>query len=145
MLKLKLIVPVVLLVVLGAVYELVLAKPAVKPKIKIAGAPYVMPKAFLINLKDGHFATLSTALIFKEGYTMPAAGAEAATPPDGYGALPEESVIRGIITSDVTGGTSAQLISRPLREQLQKEIAADINKQTDVKVAQVVFTDAAVQ
>jgi len=47
--------------------------------------------------------------------------------------------------SDVTGGTSAQLISRPLREQLQKEIAADINKQTDVKVAQVVFTDAAVQ
>ena len=64
-----------------------------------------MPKDFLINLKSGRFAKLNAALVLKHGYLEPSrpprGGHEAAaTPPDGYGTLPQEAVVRAIITDD---------------------------------------------
>jgi Cu/Ag efflux protein CusF len=80
--KLKFIVPVVVLLVLGGVYKFVLAKPAAAAKPKVAGEVYVLPKDFLINLADGKFAKLGVGLIFDDGYkAAPAAAGEAGAQP----------------------------------------------------------------
>src|SRR3954464_2462715 len=97
--NIKIIIPVLLLVV-GGVYKFVLAKPAPVHKPKIAGEVYILQKDFLVNLKGGRFAKLNAALVLKEGYTPAAAGGHeaAAPPPTGYGVMPQEAVIRSIIT-----------------------------------------------
>ena len=64
--KLKFIIPIVLLLVVGGVYKFVLAKPAVVPKPKVEGEVYVLPKDFLVNLSDGKFAKLGVGLVFDE-------------------------------------------------------------------------------
>jgi flagellar basal body-associated protein FliL len=144
--KLKFILP-VLLIVFGGVYKFVLAKPAVVVKPKISGEVYVLPKDFLINLKDGHFAKLDTALVLKEGYAAaPAASGEAApAPPTGYGVMPQEAVIRSIVTDTLTGLPAARLVGTKSRVALQKTILKRIGKETDVKVDDVLFTDVAIQ
>jgi flagellar basal body-associated protein FliL len=142
--KLMILVP-VLLLVLGGAYKFALAKPAPVKK-KINGTVYVLPKDFLINLKDGRFAKIDIALVLKEG-ALPAAGAEAAgaAPPDGYGALPQEAAVRDIVTNVVTDSTSSKLISRTGRLALKKKILKTILKATDVAAEDVLFTDVAVQ
>ena len=74
--KLKILLPVLLLVGGGA-YKFVLAKPKVKePVPKVHGEVYVLPKDFLVNLSDGRFGKLNVALVFDHGFTAaPAAGA----------------------------------------------------------------------
>jgi flagellar FliL protein len=144
--KLKIVLP-VLLLVLGGVYKFVLAKPAPAPKPKIAGEVYIMPKDFLVNLKGGRFAKIDVALVLKEGYVAaPAAGGEAAAaPPTGYGVMPQEAVVRSIITDALTDSTAAKLQKEKTRRRLQEEILKRIGAQTDVKVDDVLFTDVAIQ
>ena len=110
--KLKFIVPVVLLLVLGGVYKFVLAKPAAEAKPKVAGEVYVLPKDFLINLTDGKFAKLGVGLVFDEGFAAaPAGGGARAAPrrPTGYGVLPQEAVVRDIVTDVVTDASADAL------------------------------------
>ena len=83
--KLKIIVPIALLIMLGGLYKVVLAKPAEEHK-KVHGQVYVLPKEFLLNLSDGHFAKLDVALVLVPGQVQ---AGEAATPPDGFGPLAE--------------------------------------------------------
>jgi flagellar basal body-associated protein FliL len=144
--KLKFIIP-ILLLVLGGAYKFVLAKPAAAAKPKVAGEVYVLPKDFLVNLADGKFAKLGVGLVFDEGYTAaPAGGAEGgATPPDGYGALPQEAVVRDIITDVVTDKSANDLTSRKGRDEIKALILKRLNTQTDVKVHDVLLTDIAVQ
>ena len=102
--KLKFIVPLVLLLVLGGVYKFVLAKPAAVAKPKVAGEVYVLPKDFLINLTDGKFAKLGVGLVFDEGFVAAPAGGEAeggAAPPTGYGVLTQEAVVRAFAEAGV--------------------------------------------
>ncbi len=115
----------------------------VKPK--IAGEIYILPHQFTLNLKDGRYATLTVALELAPGQSdgasaenTPAAGAT-------VGTLPEEAVIRSIITNEVTNDPSTTLIDQSGRAGLEKQILADIKTETDVKVDQVFFTDVAVQ
>jgi flagellar basal body-associated protein FliL len=115
----------------------------VKPK--IAGEIYILPHQFTLNLKDGRYATLTVALELAAGQSdgasaenTPAAGAT-------VGTLPEEAVIRSIITNEVTNDPSTTLIDQSGRAGLEKQILADIKTETDVKVDQVFFTDVAVQ
>jgi flagellar basal body-associated protein FliL len=61
------------------------------------------------------------------------------------GTLPEEAVIRAIITNDITNETSHALIDDSARTALEHHILSDIEAQTDVKVTDVLFTDVAVQ
>jgi flagellar basal body-associated protein FliL len=147
--KKKLIIAVVPLLVLGLAYKFVLAKPKAEAKPpKIEGTVYVMGKEFLVNLADGRFAKLSVALVLnpKDHSTAAAGGHGAApTPPEGYGAMAQEGVVRGIITDVVTDARDRDLISRKGREELQKEILEKIHKQTDVHADEVVFTDVVVQ
>ena len=144
--KLKIILP-VLLLALGGVYKFVLAKPVPVAKPKIAGSVYVLPKDFLINLKGGRFAKLSVALVLKEGYeAAPAAGHGAGgTPPTGYGVMPQEAVLRSIVTDTLTDQPAARLQREDLRLNLQQDILKRIGRETDVKVDDVLFTDVAIQ
>jgi flagellar FliL protein len=144
--KIKIVLP--LLLVLGGVYKFVLAKPAPAPKPKIAGEVYVLPKDFLVNLKGGHFAKVNVALIIKEGFTaIPAAGhgEGGAKTPDGYGGMPQEPVVRSIITENLTDISTARLQEEKSRVALQDKILKQLQTQTDTHVEHVLFTDVAIQ
>jgi flagellar basal body-associated protein FliL len=143
--KLMIAVP-VLLLVLGGVYKFALAKPAPVPKPKVDGEVYVLPRDFLVNTSDGRFVKLDVALVLKPG-SLPVAGADAAgaAPPEGYGALPQEAVVRDIITNSITDVAGSEMIKRKGRMALKKRILKQILHKTDVKANDVLFTDVAVQ
>ena len=139
---------IILLVVLAgggfAAKTFLLPKPAVA-KPKIDGEIYVLPKGFTLNLTDGRYATMTIGLILAPGQSdgatadnTPAAGAT-------VGTLPEEAVIRSLITNDVTNQTSSALITDSGRTGIEQQILSQIKTETDVKVDQVFFTDVAVQ
>ena len=146
--KLKIIIPVVLLLVAGAAYKFVLAKPAAEAKPKIEGTVYVLPKEFLVNLTEGRFAKLGVGIVLSPDDESLAAGGHgeaAVKPPEGFGPLPQEAVIRDIVTDTLTDRDSGDLINREGRERLKKKILRTIKKHTDVHVEDVLFTDVAVQ
>ncbi|MFT4034976.1 MAG: flagellar basal body-associated FliL family protein [Patulibacter sp.] len=128
------------------------AKPAeTKPKPKVHGEVYVMPKDFLVNLTDGRFAKLNVGLVLEHGYLAEAV-AEASSgehgsskAPDGYGTLPQEALVRDIVTDELTGASAGELISKTKRQELKDHIVKDIKAHTDVKVEEVILTDVAVQ
>lgn len=143
--KLKFIVP-ILLVLAGGAYKFVLAKPgAPAPKPKVDGQVYVLPKEFLINLAGGRFAKLSVGLVLDHSQATASTSKEAVKPPDGFGPLPQEAVIRDIVTSRLTDDNADSLVTESGREKLKKSLLVSIKKETDVKVEEVLFTDVAVQ
>ena len=144
--KLKIVIPVlVVLVALGAAYELVLSKPKAEAGPRIEGQVYVLPKEFLINLSGDRFAKLNVALVL-HGKEQVSAHAEAgATPPEGFGALAQEAVVRDLVTDTLTDASADQLIERGGRESLKQRLERAIAAHTDVKVDEVLFTDVAVQ
>ena len=146
--KKKLIIVVALLMVLGGVYKFVLAKPkeaAAKPKVE--GTVYVLGKEFLVNLESGRFAKVTVAIVLAHDdvSTVPAGGHEAASPPEGYGTMAQEAVVRAIVTDDLTDAKANDVIDREGREHLQDKILKDIHAKTDVKAEEVLFPDVTVQ
>ena len=143
--KKKLIIVVVALVAAGGAYKTVLAKPA-EPgkKPKVEGQVYVMPKEFLVNLSGGRFAKFSVALVMPH-LPVAAGGHGAPAPPEGYGAEPQEAVIRDIITNELTDASDDELIDHEGREKIKKRILQSIKKHTDVHVEEVLFPDVTVQ
>ena len=147
--KLKIIIPLTVLILLGGVYKFALAKEPVKPKTKIHGIVYVLPKEFVVNLADGHFAKFNVALVLDHHQaTAPeAAGGHGAPaePPEGFGTLEQEAVIRDIVVDHATGIEQDELTERKLRVKLKKKILKEIKSHSDVKVHEVLLTDIAVQ
>lgn len=146
--KLKIVVTVVLLLALGGVYKFVIAKPEAAAKPKIAGTVYVLPKEFLVNLSEGRFAKLGVGLVLDpKDHSLATAAADkhAIKPPEGFGPLPQEAVIRDIVTDTLTDRESGSLIDREGRERLKRRIIKEISTRTDVHVEDVLFTDVAVQ
>jgi flagellar basal body-associated protein FliL len=148
--KLKFILPVLILLIGAGAYYKMSHKP--KPsKLKITGTIYVLPQDFLINLEDGQFAKVAVALVLAPGQSDGAtagSAAEATTASSSgevIGTLPEEPVIRSIITNELTNDTSTQLLGESSREQIEQQILESIRQQTDVKVKQVLFPDLTVQ
>jgi flagellar basal body-associated protein FliL len=146
MTKKKLIIILVLVLAVGGfgAKKFLLPKPA-EAKPKIDGTLYVLPKGFTFNLADGHYATMTVALLLAPGQSDGASAEGATTTPAGFGTLTQEPVIRAILTNDVTDDTSKQLLSSSGRDVLRKRIIKNIKTQTDVKVTAVYFTDLAVQ
>ena len=140
--KLKIILPLALLIVLGGLYKVVLAKPATGHP-KVHGEVYVLPKEFLLNLQGNHFVKLNVGLVLAEG-SVPAK-AEGAPPPDGFGALQQEAVVRDVITDTITDTSPGRLVSRKGRNAMKARILKSLRRRTDVKVNDVLFTDVAVQ
>jgi len=146
--KLKFIIPVVLLLVLGGVYKFVIAKPEAVAKLKIEGTVYVLPKEFLVNLSEGRFVKLGVGIVLDpKDHSLATAAADkhGAKPPEGFGPLPQEAVIRDIITDILTDRDAGSLIDREGREKLKQKIVKAIHHDTDVHVEDVLFTDMAVQ
>jgi flagellar basal body-associated protein FliL len=143
--KLMIILPVLLL---GGGY---VAKGKLMPpkvvKQKIAGEIYILPKQFMCNLQDGHYATFTVALELAPGQSDGATAADAGGTPSGatVGTLPEEAVIRALITNLITNEKSATIVDSTGRTAVEQQILSEIKTETDVKVDQVFFTDVAVQ
>ncbi len=147
--KLKIIIPLTALLLLGGVYKFALAKPAPKEKHKVHGVVYVLPKEFVVNLADGRYAKFNVALVVDHSQpTAPeAAGGHGAPaePPEGYGTLEQEAVVRDIVTDEVSGIHAEDLVDRKRRKKLKKVILRELKSHTDVKVHEVLLTDVAVQ
>ena len=141
--KLKIILPLALLLVLGGLYKVVLAKP-VEGHHKIHGQVYVLPKEFLLNLAGNHFVKLNVGLVLADGQ-VPSSSSGGSPPPDGFGPLPQEAVVRDVITDTITDTRADQLVSRKGRNTLKAKILKSLRSRTDVKVNDVLFTDVAVQ
>ena len=145
----KKIVPLVaLLAVLGGVYKFVLAKPAkAEPKPHVEGIVYPLKKEFLVNLKDGRYVKLTAGLVLAhdDSAHLPAGGHGAASPPEGYGDMAQEGIVRSLITSELTDKPAEDLTSESKREEVQKDIVKLIKKKTDVKIEEVFFSDLTVQ
>jgi flagellar FliL protein len=147
----KKLVPVIVAVLaLGGVYKFVIAKPPAKaaPKPKVHGSVYMLQKEFLVNLHDGRFAKLQVGLILAhDDHSTAAAGGHgpAPTPPEGYGAMGQEGVVRDVITDVLTDAHDKELIEAKGRKHLKEEILKDLKKHTDVKVEHVLFSDVTVQ
>jgi flagellar basal body-associated protein FliL len=141
--KLMIILPILLL---GGGYE---AKAKLMPpkvvKPKIAGEIYILPHQFMCNLQDGHYATFTLALELAPGQSDGSSATATVSSTSVVGTLPEEAVIRAIVTNLITDQTENTLISSSGRAGLTQEILTDIKTQTDVKVDEVYFTDVAVQ
>lgn len=141
--KLKIILPLAVLIVLGGLYKVVLAKPA-EQHAKVHGQVYVLPKEFLLNLQGNHFVKLNVGLVLAAGQ-VPSGSSGGATPPDGFGPLEQEAVVRDVITDTITDTSPNQLVSRKGRNALKARILKSLRRRTDVKVNDVLFTDVAVQ
>jgi|SRR4051794_12988925 len=142
--KLKIILPLLIVAALG--YKFVLAKPsAAAPKPKVDGTVYVLGKEFLLNLADGRFAKLTTAIVLGHDDTSTEAHGEGSTPPEGFGNMSQEAIVRSIITDQLTDAKDTELITEQGREDTEETILKRIKKETDVKAEEVVFTDITVQ
>jgi len=144
--KLMILLP-VLLLAFGGVYKFALAKPAPAPKPKVHGQVYVLPKEFLVNLADGRFAKVTVALVLPHSEPIAAGGGHGggAKPPEGFGTLPQEAVVRDIVTDLLTDAHDADLIERHGRHELKHKLAKAIRQKSDVHVEHVLLTDVAVQ
>jgi flagellar motor protein MotB/flagellar basal body-associated protein FliL len=147
--KLMIVIP-ILLIVLGGAYKFVLAKPAeAKPEPKVHGSVYVLGKEFLINLADGHYAKLTVGLVLShdDTSTVVEGGGHGAAPapPEGFGPMAQEAVVRDVITDELTGAGEKALVDPEIREEIKAHITKKLLKKTDVKVEEVLFTDVTVQ
>jgi flagellar basal body-associated protein FliL len=146
MLKSKKLIAILVIVILGAgaAYSMASPKPVVKEKIK--GTIYELPQSFLLNLNDGHYVKLTLALILAPGQSDGATAAGGSSPSaENPGTLPEEAVIRDIVTNLMTNESSGELTSGSGRRAVKRQILDAIRQQTDVKVEQVLFPDLTVQ
>jgi flagellar FliL protein len=133
-------------VLLLAAYTMTKPKKAA-PKMKVAGTIYQMPQSFLLNLSDGRYAKVSVALELAPGQSDGAtAGASTSSSGESSpGTLPEEPLVREIVTDSVTNQTGEALISASGRAKVRRAILLAIKKDTDIKVEQVLFPDLTVQ
>jgi flagellar FliL protein len=138
----KIMIIAILPIILFAGYTMTKPKPVNKMKVK--GTIYVMPQTFLLNLTDGRYAKLAVALELAPGQSD-GASATASTSEGAAGTLPEEALVREIVTNVVTNQSGEALISASGRRAIQHQILAAIQKQTDVKTEAVIFPDVTVQ
>ena len=91
----------------GVAYKTVLAAPTTAgAEPKLNGVAYVLPKEFLVNLSDGRYAKFAVAVVLPEA---PEAEGEE-TPPEGYGPLAEEAVVRNVVV-DVVGASTGDALT----------------------------------
>lgn len=147
MLKNKKVLIVLVVLLLGAFEAYSMTKPKLVVKDKIQGTIYVLPSSFLLNLNDGHFAKLTLGLVLAPGQSAgaAAAGGSPSSSEGAAGSLPEEAVIRDLVTNLMTNESSSMLSSSSGRDAVKHEILDAIRAQTDVKVERVLFPDLTVQ
>jgi flagellar FliL protein len=141
--KKKILIPVVLLLVVAVGYTM--TKPKKVVKMKVPGTLYVMPQSFLLNLNEGHYAKLSVALDLAPGQSDGASAEGGSGGSESAGTLPEEALVREIVTNTVTGQSGSALVNSQSRSSIKHHILDAIRHQTDVKVESVLFPELTVQ
>jgi flagellar basal body-associated protein FliL len=140
----KIMLAVALPILLFGGYTMTKPKPkVVKPK--VAGTIYVMPQSFLLNLSDGRYAKLTVGLELAPGQSDGAVAGASASSSESVGTLPEEPLVREIVTDAITNQSGEALVDAHSRLAIRHQILAAITKQTDVKVEAVLFPDLTVQ
>ena len=140
-LKLKILIPVLLVLVVGGVgYKTVLAPAAPAEHHKVEGTLLPLGEKFIVNLDGGRYGQVAVSLLI-DGHA-PAGG--------GHGAgeavlLPQNDLIRAIITDNLTGLSPEQLTDRRLRHKVLAKLLKDLKHDTDEPITRVLFTDLAVQ
>lgn len=140
-------IPILLLVAAFAAKTIFLAPapPDEKALAKEPGPVYAMSEPFVVNLADGsdapHFAKVGIALRFSmlsAAEILPGAGTE----PAHVEADPE---LRDIVIATLQRRSSKEL-SRPRgRAEVKRAIIEAVNKETDLKILDVYYTEFAVQ
>ena len=104
----KVMLAIALPLVLFAGYTMTKHKPV--PKEKVKGTIYLMPKEFLLNLHDGRYAKVAVALDLAPGQSDGAtAGASSSgSGENAAGTLPEEPMVREIVTSVISRSRKAR-------------------------------------
>jgi flagellar FliL protein len=144
--KKKLVIIVVVLVLgLGAAYSMAAPKKAIK--LKIPGTIYVLPQSFLLNLSEGHYAKLTIGLELGPHQSSggSTSGVSTASAGESGGTLPEEPLVREIVTNAVTGQSGSTLVSDTGRSAIKQQILLAIRHQTDLKVEAVLLPEITVQ
>jgi hypothetical protein len=145
--KVKLLLPLALLLVLGIAYQFVLSRPAPPPRPKIEGDVYVLPREFTLNLAEGRYARVTVALVLPHGVVDGAGGEESGAtevePPEGFGTLPQEAL--AVVTQTLAGAPARQLLRPSPRRALSRRVLRQLRATTDVPATRVVLTDVAVQ
>jgi flagellar basal body-associated protein FliL len=143
MLKNKKVLMAVVPVLLFAAYTM--TKPKPKPvKLKVAGKLYIMPQSFLLNLTDGRYAKLVVALQLAPGQSDGATAGTTASS-EGPGTLPEEPIVREIVTNTITNQSGETLVTGAGRKAIRQKMLLAIRRDTDVKVESVLIPDLTVQ
>lgn len=147
--KKKLIIAVpLLLLVLAVGAKMTVLAPAAPDEAALAkepGAVYTMADPFVVNLadRDGtpHYAKVGVAMRFSklsEAEITPAKGEKAAE-------VEGDAELRDIVISTLQSKTSGQLGSAAGRTAVKRQIVARVNKQTELKILDVYYTEFAVQ
>ena len=97
-------------------------------------------------LTDGRFAKLTIGLELAPGQSDGATAAStAASGENAVGTLPEEPLVREIVTNAITNQNGETLISDQGRTAIKQRILQAIAQQTDIKVEAVLIPDLTVQ
>lgn len=141
----KVMIAIALPILLLGGYTMTKHKPA--PKEKIKGTLYVLPKDFLLNLSDGRYVRLTVGLQLAPGQSSGASaeGGSGGGSESAAGTLPEEPLVREIVTNAVTDSSGEALISASGRKRIKNLILGSIKRQTDLKVEAVLLPDLTVQ
>lgn len=142
--KLKYVVPIAGLLLVFGVYKFVIAKPA-DSDAKVHGQVYVLPKEFVLNMAGGRYAKLTVGLVLAEDEELEGGHGGGAKPPEGFGPLAQEALVREIVTDTLTGGDADELTASDGRAAYKRQILRAVKGHTDVHAEDVVFTDVAVQ
>ena len=141
LLKLKILIPVLLVLVVGGVgYKTVLAPAAPATHHKVEGTLLPMGEKFIVNLAGGRYGQVAVSLLI-DGHA----------PGGGHGAagevalLPQNDLIRAIITDNLTGLSPEQLTERGARHKVLAKLLKELKHSTDEPITRVLFTDLAVQ
>lgn len=138
----------VLLLVAAFVAKTILLAPAPPDKTALAKEPgpiYTLSDPFVVNLADGgdspHFAKVGVALRFSmlsAADILPAKGTQPAH-------TESDAELRDIVISTLQKRSSSQLSEPTGRAEVKKQIVETVNKETDLKVLDVYYTEFAVQ
>lgn len=142
----KKLLPILVVVILAGGYAgYTFAMPHKKPPVpKVNGQIYILPKQFTLNMAGGQYATVTVALLLGPAQSEGTTSASD-PPPTGFGSLPEEAVIRAIITNAVTDQPTSSLLTAAGRAKLESNILHTIKTQSDDVITKIYLTDIAVQ
>ena len=138
--------PLALRLGVGGFYTGVLDRRAEDEMSQVNGQRYVLAQQVIVTLSVGHFAKLDVALLVsEEEHKKLEGGHGGATPPEGFGPMEQEAVVRDVITDELTDSSRGELVHRKARRKPKKKVLKALHEETDVEITEVLFTDVAVQ